>query len=312
MSGRSTAGPIPVMSSVYPSAGAFATVTDPTTPPLPDRFSTMTGCPSAVDRFCAMARPARSTAVPGEKATTRGIACVGHAGASSARAGPGQRSSRKPKTATITLGPGRDICALSAYPVWGNHPSRSRPPPAAGTAAGSSPPSAAKLTGWPAGTSPSKNTPMELRHLRYFVAVAEELHFSRAAAKLNIATPTLSAQIQALESMLGAQLFTRKTRSVALTHVGKRFLEEARATLKQADQAELVGRRAARGDLGSIAIGYVLSAAGAGTVTPGITDFRKSHPDVSFQLHKMETIPQMKALVDGTLDLAFARLPDRS
>ena len=152
---------------------------------------------------------------------------------------------------------------------------------------------------------------MELRHLRYFVAVAEELHFSRAAAKLNIATPTLSAQIQALESMLGAQLFTRKTRSVALTHVGKRFLDEARATLKQADQAELVGRRAARGDLGSIAIGYVLSAACAGLVTSAITDFRKSHPDVSFQLHKMETIPQMKALVEGTLDVGFARSPDR-
>src|ERR1700694_5766211 len=86
---------------------------------------------------------------------------------------------------------------------------------------------------------------MELRHLRYFVAVAEELHFSRAAAKLNIATPTLSAQIQALEALLGAQLFTRKTRSVALTHVGTRFLDEARATLKQAEQAAVVRRRAA-------------------------------------------------------------------
>jgi len=152
---------------------------------------------------------------------------------------------------------------------------------------------------------------MELRHLRYFVAVAEELHFSRAAAKLNIATPTLSAQIQALEAMLGAQLLTRKTRSVALTHVGKRFLEEARATLHQADRAELVGRQAARGDLGSIAVAYVLSAACAGLVTSAIQDFRKTHPDVTFQLRKMETIPQMKALVEGTLDVAFTRAPDR-
>src|SRR5262249_9009477 len=111
---------------------------------------------------------------------------------------------------------------------------------------------------------PHNRPAMELRHLRYFVAVAEELHFSRAAAKLNIATPTLSAQIQALETMLGAQLFTRKTRSVALTHVGKRFLEEARATIKLADQAELVGRQAARGETGSIAVGYIFSAACSG------------------------------------------------
>jgi DNA-binding transcriptional LysR family regulator len=152
---------------------------------------------------------------------------------------------------------------------------------------------------------------MELRHLRYFVAVAEELHFSRAAARLNIATPTLSAQIQALEALLGAQLFTRKTRSVALTHVGKRFLDEARATLKQAEQAELVGRRAARGDMGSIAVGYVLSAACKGYVASSILEFSKSHPDVSFQLRKMETFPQMKALIDGTLDIGFARAPHR-
>jgi DNA-binding transcriptional LysR family regulator len=152
---------------------------------------------------------------------------------------------------------------------------------------------------------------MELRHLRYFVAVAEELHFSRAAARLNIAAPTLSAQIQALETSLGAQLFTRKTRSVALTHVGKRFLEEARATLKQASQAELVGRRAARGDTGSLAVGYVLSAVCGGFMPAAIDQFRRSHPDVSFQLNKMETIPQMKALSEGALDIAFARAPDR-
>src|SRR5258708_12585873 len=102
---------------------------------------------------------------------------------------------------------------------------------------------------------------MELRHLRYFVAVGEELHCSRAAARLNIATPTLSAQIQGLEALLGAQLFVRKTRRVALTHVGKRFLDEARATLKQAEHAELVGRRAPRADMGSLAVRYVLSAA---------------------------------------------------
>src|SRR5215475_1869678 len=131
---------------------------------------------------------------------------------------------------------------------------------------------------------------MELRHLRYFVAVAEELHFSRAAARLNIATPTLSAQIQALESSLGAQLFTRKTRSVALTHVGKRFLDEARATLRQADQAEMVGRRAARGDLGSIALGCVLSGVFGGIVPRSIIGFRTTHPDVTIHTRAMPTI----------------------
>jgi DNA-binding transcriptional LysR family regulator len=155
------------------------------------------------------------------------------------------------------------------------------------------------------------NSAMELRHLRYFVAVAEELHFSRAAARLNIAAPTLSGQIQALETLLGARLFMRKTRSVALTHVGKRFLDEARATLKQADQAELVGRRAARGELGSIAVGYILSAACGGYIASAIDGFRKTHPNVSIEFRKMETFPQMNALVEGTLDVAFVRAPHR-
>jgi DNA-binding transcriptional LysR family regulator len=152
---------------------------------------------------------------------------------------------------------------------------------------------------------------MELRHLRYFVAVADELHFSRAAAKLNIATPTLSSQIQALEAMLGARLLTRKTRSVALTHVGKRFLEEARAAIKQVEQAERVGRRAARGDVGSIAVGCVLSATFGGVVPWSIINFRTTHPDVTFQARAMATLQQMKELIDGTLDIGFVRAPDR-
>jgi len=152
---------------------------------------------------------------------------------------------------------------------------------------------------------------MELRHLRYFVAVAEELHFARAAARLNIATPTLSAQIQSLEAMLGAQLFTRRTRSVALTHVGRRFLDEARATLKRADQAELVGRRAARGDVGTIAVGCVLSATFGGVVPSAIMEFRRTRPDVMFQTRAMATIEQMKALIDGALDVGVSLAPDR-
>ncbi len=147
---------------------------------------------------------------------------------------------------------------------------------------------------------------MELRHLKYFVAVAEELHFARAAARLNIAAPTLSHQIRALETMLGAKLFARKTNSaVAVTHAGKRFLAEAQETLKQADHAELVGRRAARGEAGSIAVGYVFSAGCSGMVSATLAGYRKSHPEVSFQLARMQTFAQFKALIDGSLDIGI-------
>lgn len=153
---------------------------------------------------------------------------------------------------------------------------------------------------------------MELRHLRYFVAVAEKLHFSRAAEQLNISTPTLSHQIQALETMLGAQLLSRKKKSaVTLTQTGKRFLEEARATLRQAENAELVGKRAARGDIGSIAIGYILSASCIGLLPELIEEFQKENPGVSLQLKRMETFPQMKAVIEGDLDIAFIRAPQR-
>ena len=153
---------------------------------------------------------------------------------------------------------------------------------------------------------------MELRHLRYFVAVAEKLHFSRAAEQLNISTPTLSHQIQALETMLGAQLLSRRKKSaVSLTHTGKRFLEEARATLRQAENAELVGKRAARGDIGSIAIGYILSASSIGLLPELIATFQKQNPNVLLQINRMETFPQMKALIDGVIDVAFIRAPQR-
>lgn len=153
---------------------------------------------------------------------------------------------------------------------------------------------------------------MELRHLKYFTAVAEELHFGRAAARLNISAPALSHQIGALETMLGAKLFTRRTKSsVALMHSGKRFLIEAQETLKQAAHAELVGRRAGRGDAGSISIGYVLSAGCAGLISSSLAKFRERHPHVSFHLARMQTVAQFKALIDGSLDIGFSRTPHR-
>ena len=153
---------------------------------------------------------------------------------------------------------------------------------------------------------------MELRHLRYFVAVAEELHFGRAAERLNISAPTLSHQIGALETLLGAKLFTRKTKTaVTLTHPGKRFLVEAQNTLKQAAQAELVGRQAARGHAGSIAVGFILSAGFSGMISSTLIKFRKTHPDVSFQMSRMLTFAQFKAITDGSLDVGFAQAPQR-
>src|SRR3977135_1240083 len=153
---------------------------------------------------------------------------------------------------------------------------------------------------------------MEVRHLKYFVMVAEELHFSRAAARLEIAVPTLSHQIRALESELGAQLFRRKTRSaLALTHVGRRFLDEPHATLEQMEHTELVGRRAARGETGSIALGYVLSACCSGLLAAALVHFRKTHPEVSMQVQYIETFPQFKAMVNGTLDVGIMRVPRR-
>src|SRR5215471_9323419 len=158
----------------------------------------------------------------------------------------------------------------------------------------------------------SYNESMELRHLRYFVAVAEDLHFARAAARLNIAAPTLSHQIRSLESILGARLFSRKTKTaVVLTPAGKRFLDEARATLKQADQAARVVRRAARGEVGNIAIGYILSASCSGLLSSVVRDFRLAHPEVSFQLRKLEPSTVYAAMAEGAIDVAFTCAAER-
>jgi DNA-binding transcriptional LysR family regulator len=118
---------------------------------------------------------------------------------------------------------------------------------------------------------------MELRHLRYFVAVAEELHFGRAAARLHMAQPPLSQQIQSLEEELGVQLFQRTKRSVQLTDSGIVFLEEARLTLAQAERAMVAAQRASRGEIGRLVIGFVGSA--SYSILPAILRaFRESFP----------------------------------
>lgn len=154
---------------------------------------------------------------------------------------------------------------------------------------------------------------MELRHLRYFVGVAEELHFARAAARLGISQPPLSQQIGALEQELGVRLFDRTSRSVKLTSAGAAFLDAARATLEQAERAVSLARRAARGELGELNLGFNASAPFVPKIAKAIYDFRQLYPDVELVLTELAGRPQPTALIDHALDACFlrsARRPD--
>lgn len=147
---------------------------------------------------------------------------------------------------------------------------------------------------------------MELRHLRYFVAVADDLHFGRAAEKLFIAQPALSQQIQQLERELGVRLLTRSSRRVALTVAGTVFLSEARAILARVSSALEAARRADRGELGRLGVGFVASATYA--VLPAVLRrFREDFPDVELLLYELTAAEQAGALRDGTINVGFAR-----
>jgi DNA-binding transcriptional LysR family regulator len=150
---------------------------------------------------------------------------------------------------------------------------------------------------------------MDLRHLRYFIAVAEELHFARAAERLGIAPSTLTVQIQELERALAARLLQRTKRSVGLTAAGELFLEQARGCLVQFERALSTGRRAGRGELGRIELGYVGSAAFAGILQQNILRFRAAWPEVQLQAAEVP-MPRLPGLVaDGQVDVGFLRLP---
>ena len=149
---------------------------------------------------------------------------------------------------------------------------------------------------------------MELRHLRYYVAVAEELHFGRAAARLGIAQPPLSQQIRRLEDELGVLLLRRTRRRVELTEAGRVFLEEARRTLAQAEQAMRAAQRAQRGEIGRLDIGYVGSAA-YDALPEALRAFRDRFPDVELGLHELSTAQQAQALHERRLDVGFLRPP---
>ncbi|WP_145141287.1 LysR family transcriptional regulator [Pseudomonas duriflava] len=148
---------------------------------------------------------------------------------------------------------------------------------------------------------------MELRHLRYFVAVADELHFGRAAELLGISQPPLSQQIQALEQEVGARLFDRTNRRVSLTEAGRLFLDEARLVLAQADKAADVARRAQRGELGELQVGFTVSAPFVSTVPRSIFAFRQRFPSVHLALQEMSSREQTEALVEGRLQVGLIR-----
>lgn len=148
---------------------------------------------------------------------------------------------------------------------------------------------------------------MELRHLRYFVKVASELHFGRAAEALGISQPPLSQQIRLLEQELGVQLFERSSRKVRLTTAGRLFLDEARATLERADHAVSVTRRAAAGEIGELAIGISASTLYCPCVSEAIMGFRARYPDVHLVFTEKPMEAQREAMASGALDIGFVR-----
>jgi DNA-binding transcriptional LysR family regulator len=150
---------------------------------------------------------------------------------------------------------------------------------------------------------------MELRHLRYFVAVAEEGHVTRAAARLGIQQPPLSQQIRALETELEVQLFRRKPRGVELTPAGEALLAEARIVLNGAEHAITAARRAARGEAGRLGLGFTSSASFHPLVPRLIREFRAASPLVSLTLEEAGTAELVDGLRAERIDAAFVRSP---
>src|SRR5437870_5565240 len=146
---------------------------------------------------------------------------------------------------------------------------------------------------------------MELRHLRYFVAVAEQRHFGRAAERLGIAQPPLSQQIQSLERELGTQLFHRVPRRLELTNAGAALLDDARWILARAEQAVRNVERAGRGELGQLCVGFTFAASFSPFVPETIRRFQGAYPAVAVTLREADSGALFHALLDGDIDAAF-------
>lgn len=149
---------------------------------------------------------------------------------------------------------------------------------------------------------------MELRHLRYFAAVAEELNFTRAAERLRVAQPALSSQIRDLEEELQTRLFERGRRGVQLTRAGKVFYHRARGLLAQVAQAAKETREAGGAITGTVALGFP-SGLHLNYLAAVVAEFRRAHPKVEFDFIHALPAQQLKALREGRLDLGFINLP---
>lgn len=147
---------------------------------------------------------------------------------------------------------------------------------------------------------------MELRHLRYFLAVAEELHFGRAAARIHIAQPPLSRQIQQLEEELGIELFRRTKRSVELTDAGKIFLKEVYNVLESLERGISKAKLASQGEAGWLTIGSIGSA--YYVVLPRVLrEFRRNYPEIELILQSLESPEQNQMLLENRIDVSFGR-----
>lgn len=148
---------------------------------------------------------------------------------------------------------------------------------------------------------------MELRHIRYFLTVAEERHFTRAAARLGIGQPPLSQQIKDLENELGAVLFRRMPYGAELTEAGEAFLAVVKDIPGTAERAARAAQRAVRGELGLLRVGFTASAAFNSVVPAAIRAFRRAYPEVQLQLEEGNTTRLVNGLSEGSLDAVFLR-----
>ena len=153
---------------------------------------------------------------------------------------------------------------------------------------------------------------MELRHLRYFVAVGEEQHYGRASRRLRVAQPALSRQIQDLEKELGFKLFDRLPRGVKLNAAGKLFLEDARRVLQELSEAAVRAARVASGRSGTLRVGFTENASWRGVVPDSFRRYREKQPDAELQLQPEASLAQLEAIRSSRLDAGFVNFMPES